>query len=109
MAYQEQLADRLRIALTDHDSIEERKMFGALCLMKRGHMLCGTSNEDFLFRVGADHMDDALAQPGVRPVQMGGNRPMSGFVWVTAEAAAGVAIDTWIARADRFNQSLPAK
>lgn len=109
MAYQEQLADRLRIALTDHDGIEEKKMFGGICMMKRGNMLCGTSNDDFMFRVGAEQVEEALTRPGARHVQLGGNRPMSGFVWVAADAIEGEKIDEWIKLVDRFNQSLPAK
>lgn len=109
MPYQEQLADRLRIALTDHDGIEERKMFGGLCIMKRGHMLCGVMGDEFMFRVGAGRMDYALAQEGARPVQFGTNRPMTGFVWVEAKAIVGDKIDAWIKLIDDFNISLPAK
>jgi len=109
MPYQEQLADRLRIALTDHDSIEERKMFGGLCMMKRGNMLCGVMGNEFMFRVGAEQMDHALDQAGTRPVQFGTNRPMSGFVWVEADAVHGDKLDDWIRRVDVFNASLPAK
>lgn len=109
MPYQEQLADRLRIALTDHDGIDERKMFGGLCMMKRGNMLCGVMGEEFMFRVGADQMDHALAQAGARPVQFGTNRPMTGFVWVDADCVAGDKIDDWIKLVADFNQTLPAK
>ena len=109
MPYQEQLADRLRIALTDHNAVEERKMFGGLCIMKRGHMFCGVMGEEFMFRVGADQMDHALALPGARQVQFGNNRPMTGFVFVAAQAVAGAVIDDWIAMVDGFNQTLPPK
>ena len=109
MPYQEQLADRLRIALTEHENTAEKKMFGGICIMKRGNMLCGTSNDDFMFRVGADNVEEALKRPGARPVQFGNNKPMSGFVFVDAEAASGAVIDEWLALCDGFNASLPAK
>ena len=96
MAYQEQLADRLRIALDPALPLEERRMFGGLILLFEGRMLCGTSGEDFMFRVGAARMEEALRQPGARPVQLGDRAPMSGFVWVQGSAVAGDAIDRWL-------------
>ena len=96
MAYQEQLADRLRIALDPALPLEERRMFGGLIFLFDGRMLCGTSGEDFMFRVGAARMDEALRQPGARPVQLGDRAPMSGFVWVQSSAVAGDAIDGWL-------------
>jgi len=96
MAYQEQLADRLRIALDPALPLEERRMFGGLIFLFAGRMLCGTSGEDFMFRVGAARMEEALRQPGARPVQLGDRAPMSGFVWVQGSAVAGDAIDRWL-------------
>ena len=95
MAYQEQLADRLRIALDPALPLEERRMFGGLIFLFAGRMLCGTSGEDFMFRVGAGKMAEALSQPGARPIQLGDRAPMSGFVWVQASDVAGETIDRW--------------
>jgi len=80
MAYQEQLADRLRIALDPALPLEERRMFGGLIFLFAGRMLCGTSGEDFMFRVGAGRMDEALRQPGARPIRFGDRAPLSVFV-----------------------------
>ena len=96
MAYQEQLADPLRIALDPALSLEERRMFGGLILLFDGRMLCGTSGEDFMFSVGAARMDEALRQPGAGPVQLGDRVPMSRFVWVQGSAVSGDAIDRWL-------------
>ena len=93
MAYQGQLADRLRIALDPALLLEEHRMFGGLILLFDGRMLCGTSGENFMFRVGAAWMDEALRQTGARPVQLGDHAPMSGFVLVQGSPVAGVAID----------------
>ena len=96
MAYQEQLADRLRIALDPALPLEERRMFGGLVFLFAGRMLCGTSGEDFMFRVGADKMPEAPSQPGARPIRLGDRAPMSGFVWVQAWNVAGESIDCWL-------------
>lgn len=48
MVYDEKLADRVRAALPDHASVEERTMFGGLTFVLDGHMCCGLNG-----RVGA--------------------------------------------------------
>ena len=60
MAYQEQLADRLRIAPDPAQPLVERRMCECLILLFVGHILCGTSGEDFMLRVGAARMQEAL-------------------------------------------------
>ncbi|MBO6575090.1 MAG: TfoX/Sxy family protein [Rhodothermales bacterium] len=52
MAYDEHLASRLRHVVGDAPEISERKMFGGLCLMERGHMLVGIVGSDLMVRVG---------------------------------------------------------
>ena len=106
MAYQEQLADRLRIALDPALPLEERRMFGGLIFLFAGRMLCGTSGEDFMFRVGAGRMDEALRQPGARPIRFGDRAPLSVFVWVQALDVAGEAIDRWLHWCLEHQQSL---
>ena len=73
MAYQEQLADRLRIALDPALPLEERRMFGGLIFLFAGRMLCGTSGEDFMFRVGAVKKRQASPERG--PFDWGIARP----------------------------------
>ena len=96
MAYREQLADRLRIALDPTLALQERRMFGGLIFLLRGSMLCGTSNDDFMFRAGAERMDEALRQGGARPIRLGAHAPMTGFVWVASGAVAGNRLDLWL-------------
>ena len=42
MAYDEQLADRVRTLLADEDGLSERKMFGGLAFMLHGNMAAGS-------------------------------------------------------------------
>jgi hypothetical protein len=46
------LAQRLRAALRSHKAVTEKRMFGGVCFLLRGNMLCGTGKVDFMFRVG---------------------------------------------------------
>lgn len=86
MAHDEGLAEQLREDLAGHDP-REQKMFGGLCFMVRGHMVCGVLGSGALVRVGGPNMAAALALPGVGPMTMTG-RQMTGFVEVTPEAIA---------------------
>jgi len=52
MAYNEQLADRVREALAGREGLTEKKMFGGLSFMLSGHMCCGVVGDDLMMRVG---------------------------------------------------------
>ena len=54
MAYDEGLAEILRSDLAEEDGVEEKRMFGGLCFMLHGHMLCGVHKDGGMFRVGKD-------------------------------------------------------
>lgn len=110
MAYDETVAATLRVALAGRDAIAERRMFGALCFMARGNMLCGALSDGGFFRVGKQGEAAALALPGVTPMTMTGTRPMPGIVRVPP---AGVTDSRTrgqlLALADAFVGTLPEK
>jgi TfoX/Sxy family transcriptional regulator of competence genes len=94
MAYDEQLAERIRGALRGRDGVTERKMFGGIAFMVGGNMAVGVIRDDLIVRVGPDAHDDAVAQPNVRVFDFGG-RPSRGMVYVAPD---GVATDDELAR-----------
>jgi TfoX/Sxy family transcriptional regulator of competence genes len=109
MAYDEGLARVLREALDGEDGVSERRMFGGLCFMMRGNMVCGTFRDRGMYRVGKDNEAAALALPHVRVIDMAG-RPMRGMV--EAEAAAVTDPDLrsrLLGLAIGFVRALPAK
>ena len=63
MSYDENLAARIRVILSDRDDVVEKKMFGGLCFMVSGVMCCGLTKGDFMVRVGPERYEDALTQP----------------------------------------------
>ena len=89
MAYDDATADLLREMLDDDPRITEKKMFGGLCFLLSGNMLCGVHSRKVgggaMFRVGEDGEASALALPGTKPMEMTGRR-MKGFIDVTADA-----------------------
>jgi len=85
MAIDEGLVEIMRQDLGDQDGLTERKMFGGLCFMLNGHMVCGIHKDGAMFRVGKDAESTARALPGTGPMDFTG-RPMSGFVHAYEDA-----------------------
>ena len=109
MAYDEELALRLRQSLGDQTGITERKMFGGLCFMVNGNMLGGVMGEEVIVRVGAEAYEDALQLPHAREMDFTG-RPMRGFVVVSSEGiTCDGRLDEWVHRGLKFAASLPPK
>lgn len=108
MPYDVALADRMREALAGHQPVSEKKMFGGICWMLNGHMLCGVEVGRYMFRVGPDLEADALARPGASPMDITG-RPMRGFVWVKGDTATGRRLAAWIEMAQRYVRTLPPR
>lgn len=109
MAYDIDLADRVRRHLAGVPDLTEKKMFGGLCFMVNGHMVCGPVKGLLMIRVGPDAYDDALAQPDARPMTFTG-RTMNGFVEVDADALGDdEVLADWIDRGVAHALSLPPK
>lgn len=110
MAYDQDLAHRIREQLSDEHGVTEKAMFGGLAFLLRGNMAVGISNGgELMVRVGPDATDDALARPHTRLFDMTG-RPMKGWILV---APAGIKtkrqLGPWIARGIAFASTLPPK
>lgn len=104
----EVLATRLRAVLKGKRGVAEKKMFGGLCFLLRGNMLCGTGKADFMFRVGKAQDAAALKRAGARPMDITG-RVMQGFVWVDPSKCDARSLKAWLAMAQRYVGALPAK
>jgi hypothetical protein len=100
--------ERLRKALAGTKGISEKRMFGGVCFLLRGNMLCGTGTDDYMFRVGKDQDAEALGRPGARPMDFTG-KVMKGFVWVDPKRCDVRALKSWIALSSRYVGELPAK
>ncbi|MEZ5042032.1 MAG: TfoX/Sxy family protein [Saprospiraceae bacterium] len=82
MAYNEQLADRIRFVLQDKKvGFVEKKMMGGLCFMVDDKMCIGIVKEDLMARIDPDVYETAIEKPGCRPMDFTG-RPMKGYVFV---------------------------
>lgn len=109
MAYDEELAERIRRALADKHSVVEKRMFGGIAFMLRGNMCCGIVRGDLMVRVGPERHEEALAQPHARPMDFTG-RPMRGMVYVTPEGCrTDEALKRWVEQGLNFAATLPPK
>lgn len=81
MPYDEGLAQRIRDQLGRRADIDEKKMFGGLAFMARGHMAFGIIGDELMVRVGPDAYDAALKEPHAREMTFTG-RSMRGMVYV---------------------------
>jgi TfoX/Sxy family transcriptional regulator of competence genes len=109
MAFDEQLAGRVRAVVADRDDINEKPMFGGLCLLAHGNMFAGVMAEALMLRVGPDRHEDALARPHARIMDFSG-RPMRGYVYVDPPGIATEAqLQEWVELSLSFVDTLPAK
>jgi TfoX/Sxy family transcriptional regulator of competence genes len=108
MAYDEQLAARVRTLLANRTDVTERKMFGGLTFMIGGNMCCGVHRDELIVRLDPDREDEALAKPHARPMDLTG-RPMRGFITVQPDGLRGDLLNRWVQEAVARAESLPTK
>ena len=72
VAYDEELAERVREVLAPRSDVSERRMFGGIAFMLGGNMACGVLGEDLIVRLGDEEGEKALAEDGVRPFDFTG-------------------------------------
>lgn len=109
MAYDEELAQRVREHLSNHEGITEKKMFGGLCFLFNGNMCCGMTGDDLMLRVHPDDYEKTLTLAGARPMDFTG-RPMRGMVYVAPAAlSTSRSLRRWLNRALDFVATLPPK
>lgn len=109
LSFDPEAAARVLRLLAGRDDVAEKKMVGGLSFSVNGNMCCGITGTALMVRVGADGREQALREPHVRPMLLGG-RVVSGFVCVEpAGYAADEALARWVQRGLDFVSGLPAK
>jgi TfoX/Sxy family transcriptional regulator of competence genes len=110
MAYDEDLANRIRDLLAGEADVAERKMFGGLAFLAGGNLAVAASGQGGLMvRVHPEETDALLAKPGAQPFEMRG-RPIDGWLRVSTDAVAGRReLRRWVERGIAFARSLPPK
>lgn len=109
MAFDEQLADRVREVLAPREGLSERKMFGGIGFMLNGNMAVGVHGDELIVRLDPEDAERALGEEGVRRFDLTG-RAMEGWVFVAPERTADEAgLAEWVDAGADFAASLSAK
>ncbi|HJU37719.1 MAG TPA: TfoX/Sxy family protein [Gaiellaceae bacterium] len=110
MAYDEDLAVRIRTLVGDRADLTEQKMFGGLAFLIGGNMAIAASGQGgILVRVDADQSAELVATTPAEPMEMRG-RQMAGWLRVdAADVADDAALAEWVERGTTYAASLPAK
>ena len=106
MAYDEELAARIRDLVASEPALTEKKMFGGLAFLVGGNMAVAASGQGgLLVRVDPAESDALVASSSARPMEMRG-REMAG--WLRVDPAEDE-LAAWVDRGVSFARSLPPK
>jgi TfoX/Sxy family transcriptional regulator of competence genes len=110
MAYDEDLANRIRELVLMEQGIVEKRMFGGLAFLIDGNMSVSVSGQGgLLLRVDPAETDVLLGKPHAHPFEMRG-RAMQGWLRVAPEGLQTKRqLERWVARGVAYARSLPSK
>lgn len=110
MAYDEDLANRIRELIAAEPGLVEQKMFGGLAFLIGGHMSVSASGRGgLLLRVPPEETDTLLAKPHAGPFEMRG-KTMDGWLRIDPEGVRTKRqLQSWVKRGVAYARSLPPK
>jgi TfoX/Sxy family transcriptional regulator of competence genes len=110
MAYDEDLANRIRELVGTEAGLTEKAMFGGLAFLINGNMAVSASGQGgLLLRVDPDETESLTAQPHAEPFVMRG-RAMDGWLRVEAEGVRTKReLERWVKRGVSYARTLPGK
>jgi TfoX/Sxy family transcriptional regulator of competence genes len=110
MAYDEDLAERIRELVATEPGVTEKAMFGGLAFLIGGNMSVSASGQGgLLLRVDPEETDALVQEPHAHPFEMRG-RAMHGWLRVDPEGLrTKPELERWVARGTAYARSLPSK
>jgi TfoX/Sxy family transcriptional regulator of competence genes len=110
VAYDEDLANRIRELIAGEADVTETKMFGGLAFLIGGNMAVAASGQGGLMvRVEPEETEPLAAKPHARPFEMRG-REMQGWLRVDDEGVRTKRqLEPWVRRGVTYARSLPPK
>jgi TfoX/Sxy family transcriptional regulator of competence genes len=110
VAYDQDLADRIRELISGPAGLTEKKMFGGLAFLVNGHMAVAASGQGgLLVRVDPSESDRLVARSQAEPMEMQG-RSMAGWLRVPAEGVKTKRqLARWVVLGSEYARSLPPK
>jgi TfoX/Sxy family transcriptional regulator of competence genes len=110
MAYDEELANRIRELIAAEPGLTEKRMFGGLAFLINGNMSVSASGQGgLLLRVAPDESDKLVEAPHAELFVMRG-RAMQGWLRVAPEGLRTKReLERWVRRGVAYARSLPSK
>jgi TfoX/Sxy family transcriptional regulator of competence genes len=110
MAYDEDLAERIRELIAAEKGVEEKRMFGGLAFLINGNMAVAASGRGGLMaRVPQAETEKLLAREHVEPMVMAG-RETRGWLRISADGVRTKRqLQSWVSRSVEYAGSLPPK
>ena len=109
MAFDEELAGRVREVVSLRSNVSEKRMFGSNCFLVGGNLAVCVRQDELLVRLDREDAQRAVGEDGVRVAEMGSRR-MKGWVFVSAERIADDAgLTEWVEAGAGYAACLPAK
>jgi TfoX/Sxy family transcriptional regulator of competence genes len=110
MAYDEDLANRIRELLGAKKGVEEKRMFGGLAFLINGNMSVAASGQGgLLVRVPPDDTDKLLRREHVDAMVMGGREPRGWLRVADGGLKTKRQLQSWVDRGVDYAKSLPPK
>jgi TfoX/Sxy family transcriptional regulator of competence genes len=110
MAFDEELANRIRELLAGEPDVTEKRMFGGLAFLVAGNMAVAASREGgLLLRIDPNETGALLAKPSAQPFEMRG-RPVQGWLRIDGGGVGSRRqLERWVERGVAYARSLPPK
>ena len=109
MPYNLEIDSSIRKVMSSWKNTEAKKMFGGVCYLMNGNMVCGVYKEFLILRLGEELGEKAMENPFVRPFDITG-RPIKGWIMVAQEGfKTENELENWLNEAKKFVETLPPK
>ena len=107
--YNEEIDARIRKVVSRWKNADAQKMFGGMCHLLNGNMVCGVYQDFLILRLGEKVSIEALKQPYARPFDITG-KPMKGWVKLNGSGfKTDEKLKSWLMKAETFVKTLPSK
>jgi TfoX/Sxy family transcriptional regulator of competence genes len=109
MVYNKTIEARIQRVAIEWENCESKKMFGGVCFLLKGNMVCGAYKDFLILRLGQENAEKALQEPFTRPFDITG-RPMKGWIMVESKGFhSEKKLRDWLEKARTFVSTLPIK
>lgn len=109
MAFDIELADRIRTILGKRKGVVEKRMFGGIAFLLNGNMCCGVHGKEMIVRIHPEQTENTLKERYTRIFDITG-RPMKGWILVGPKGLAkDDLLANWVKVAVKYASSLPVK